>query len=756
MSQGVSVLPFDISLVSIVKASPELDNQYRLFFAVEGTLAYQLEGQQGQLKKDELLMINPNESFTLTSEEENAILFMTFDRQLIEGTNLYERLPLFVNDLSKLTLIKESQLDIVKKNLLLILLDCIGGESNVFDQLQKFYELLAILVGEFVVGYQEEQTDERLPQVEDPRISETLRYIEGHYQEKLSLEQLANLQYLTPFYFSKLFKDEVGLSLSEYLQARRGAKAKELLALPELTISQIADASGFSNEKAFYKFFRDTYGLTPKQYQKQVNSESIELESDDIRPIETEEIYRLLSYILVNKNIPYRFYNNQGSLNLSVKESLETVLNLPDRLVTIGNVENGEKAIVQKQLVQLQKEQGFEFIHFTELLAEDNFSYSNEMVSNFIRNRNWFDFINEQGLKPMVRLTLPREVKSFHDLEDWFSTYRETLVYLKSREQALHIEMAIAAYDEQFQQYQLVYDWMKEISEDFTVGLKLNLTTQEELLQLEEHLVNYQPIIEFYSVILVGEIDTQKGTQGNDIIEKITYLADFLDGLKLESVPIYLLDWNTLMGYGDVLSGTFYRAALILDTIVALADRLSGIGYWLNIGIDRTDEDKCEISSLSLFMYDGLRRPVYHALTLLYQLSSSMVAKTETSVLTFDKKREAYQLVIWNPTYMNPLYSLDYHSIQKQNHELMVALKGLPKGTYFIKKYTLSKDQGGIYNTWLSLGGVREIDRASQTHLETTILPQLEVQEKKVSSELAFQLEMSFNSCHLLEIKKVN
>ena len=66
-----------------------------------------------------------------------------------------------------------------------------------------------------------------------------------------------------------------GTTPSEYLRAKRIKRAEELIHSDELNISEIAYSVGFNNPRYFSKYFQEAYGLTPSQYKKKLNGESI-------------------------------------------------------------------------------------------------------------------------------------------------------------------------------------------------------------------------------------------------------------------------------------------------------------------------------------------------------------------------------------------------------------------------------------------------------------------------------------------------
>ncbi len=91
-------------------------------------------------------------------------------------------------------------------------------------------------------------------------------FIAQNYQKRLTQNQVAHAVYVSPPYFSKIFKEAQGCSFNQYLNHLRIAKAKELLASPLIRIEDIATMVGYESRSYFGKTFRRLTGKTPKEY----------------------------------------------------------------------------------------------------------------------------------------------------------------------------------------------------------------------------------------------------------------------------------------------------------------------------------------------------------------------------------------------------------------------------------------------------------------------------------------------------------
>ncbi len=93
-------------------------------------------------------------------------------------------------------------------------------------------------------------------------------YIDEHYGKHLTLEEVAAQIYLSPSYFSSLFKKETGFLFSDYLTKIRMEEAKKLMDQLEDNTAQVAEKVGYKDVKHFREMFRKTYGMTPAEYRR--------------------------------------------------------------------------------------------------------------------------------------------------------------------------------------------------------------------------------------------------------------------------------------------------------------------------------------------------------------------------------------------------------------------------------------------------------------------------------------------------------
>ncbi len=91
-------------------------------------------------------------------------------------------------------------------------------------------------------------------------------YIDSHYMEDISLDEIANFVSLSKYHLSREFTKNLGQSPVQYLNDRRIWEAKNLLESTNLTILDISNEVGFSSSSYFTQRFREIEGATPLQY----------------------------------------------------------------------------------------------------------------------------------------------------------------------------------------------------------------------------------------------------------------------------------------------------------------------------------------------------------------------------------------------------------------------------------------------------------------------------------------------------------
>lgn len=113
------------------------------------------------------------------------------------------------------------------------------------------------------------QREFRMSEAGRMEIRNVLQYISEHYAEKITLEELASYAGLSPNYLCRIFKAEMGVSYSEYLNKVRIERAKELLGSTGLRTNEVALKVGFLDYRYFCRVFKNLTGCTCSEYKRE-------------------------------------------------------------------------------------------------------------------------------------------------------------------------------------------------------------------------------------------------------------------------------------------------------------------------------------------------------------------------------------------------------------------------------------------------------------------------------------------------------
>jgi AraC family transcriptional regulator len=112
------------------------------------------------------------------------------------------------------------------------------------------------------------QRPSRLPKMDLKRLARALDYIDAHYAENISLNDIAAEACLSPYHFSRLFREATGQSPHVYLTKRRVDAAKDELVRDRASMAEIAHANGFGSQTNFIRVFQKVTGSTPGRFRQ--------------------------------------------------------------------------------------------------------------------------------------------------------------------------------------------------------------------------------------------------------------------------------------------------------------------------------------------------------------------------------------------------------------------------------------------------------------------------------------------------------
>ena len=241
---------------------PHTHNHMELFFIVGGKGQFLIEDKLYPVGVNQLVIINPNVVHTEVSLNAQPLEYIVLG---IEGIQLDNRNT------------SDSQFNILHHYESVEISGCLRNILREMEQKNPGYEDVCQAYMEILIIRLMRTTSLAVP-AEPQSISTNRqcaavrRYIDLHFKEPLTLEQLAEECHMNKFYLSHAFKKEYGISPINYMIGKRIEESKYLLAETDLSMSQIAQLLGFSSLSYFSQVFHRTQAISPKEYRQNLRN----------------------------------------------------------------------------------------------------------------------------------------------------------------------------------------------------------------------------------------------------------------------------------------------------------------------------------------------------------------------------------------------------------------------------------------------------------------------------------------------------
>ncbi|WP_461206158.1 response regulator transcription factor [Clostridium sp. DL1XJH146] len=107
---------------------------------------------------------------------------------------------------------------------------------------------------------------------EDKHIASAKEYVKNNFDQKIYLNDIAEYVGFSPYYFSRLFKKQTGMNLSEYINRFRIQKSKEFMVNTDLSLKEISENSGYEDFSYFSTVFQRYENCLPSKYRKAIKT----------------------------------------------------------------------------------------------------------------------------------------------------------------------------------------------------------------------------------------------------------------------------------------------------------------------------------------------------------------------------------------------------------------------------------------------------------------------------------------------------
>ena len=226
---------------------------------------------------------NGIEGRKLIMEKKPDIVFLDISMPQMDGLSMVAGLKSEYTDMQVTVLTGFRDFEYAKKALNLGVVRFLLKPSNM-DEIEEAIEFMVSRINEKEQSYKsygvaDSEADTKFISAEETEKATTnfivrnaLSYIEEHYNEKLMLADVADKVYVSQWHLSKLLNKELSQNFSEVLNGVRIKKAKELLADPSKSISEVSDEVGFLEVAHFSKVFKKLTGESANEFRNKLET----------------------------------------------------------------------------------------------------------------------------------------------------------------------------------------------------------------------------------------------------------------------------------------------------------------------------------------------------------------------------------------------------------------------------------------------------------------------------------------------------
>ncbi|WP_240468667.1 helix-turn-helix domain-containing protein [Gracilibacillus sp. YIM 98692] len=787
--------------ISVINNENKLENAHReieLIYVIKGNLQVNLNNNNYQLNKSDFLLINSNKLHSIISNSDNLFVLLHFNYYelslLLEQKNL-----MFSCNSSEKQHSFDQKLRLAIEELLSVFVQ--QRVDIQVEFLEKAYKLISILKNYLINRNQLEVKNSITSKGQSDRLTEIIEYIQTNYREPLSLDEVAGFHFLSSPYLSKIFKKQTGKTFSKYLNEIRLAHAVDDLLSSNETITRIALDNGFPNLAAFNRIFYEYYNMKPSEYRKKnsklVKKEENQVTKELTKKSDKAE-KELRDYLNTNTELNETSIDTPEFIKpeiVKVGES-KTLYKYWNKLINLGYAKDILNSDMQEQVKLLQNDIGFKFARFWGIFSDDmhvedeydytityNFSSINKLI-DFLLNNNIKPFI-ELGPKPkiiskstektliiqscrertlkewtnLIRAFLHhcRERYGIEEVETWYfeiwNKHSDPLRTSNKENVNSNLQFSHSEFKDYFNLFHTLKENINEIVPSAKVGgcgLPMDLDDDRLSFFLEKwKLEELQP--DFLSVYIYPiEVDwgnnrlpikNMQSANPDFVKNKLVMIRKALKKAGLVDLELNITEWNISISNRDYLNDSCFKASYIVKNLVDNVNQhqINMVGYWLlsDIFSDFRDSKNVLHGGAGLLTKSGIKKPSYHAFSLMNQLGDSIVGKGKNYIITkkFDNR---YQVLFFNYKHFNYAYYLHPEASAGVNEQydifedaeplnLSLEIQGVSDGKYRVKEIVQNRLHGSVLDEWLNFGAVSDMKRDEVEYLKQICTPYMKV-----------------------------
>lgn len=245
-------------------------NHIEIIYILDGYLEVDINNSKYLIKEDQFIVISPRDIHLTAHKDSNTSILLQIPYEFLDNNiediqRIHFECNPYMNDLKYNTY--ENDVKSLLKSFAEIYKDKPLGYKFKINSLIN--DLLFILVNNFSTSLPKLNMQKTTRYLD--RLDLIIKYIEKHYTECITLDDISAQTGLSIEYFSRFFKKYMGTTFLKYLNSIRLEHFYNDLTNTDYSVTELIENNGFTNYKMFMKLFKDTYGHTPSDIRRLVS-----------------------------------------------------------------------------------------------------------------------------------------------------------------------------------------------------------------------------------------------------------------------------------------------------------------------------------------------------------------------------------------------------------------------------------------------------------------------------------------------------
>ncbi len=800
-------LPYECHMVNLVNSRRHYHNDIEIILMLSGSATANVINKEYSIKKDDLFLINNNESHEFYNCEDAKALVFHLSKQKF----LLEDIITFENTFDN----NDLEVKKIKSNLAKTFIDTLNSKHYA-----SFNELFSI-INSLVLYYRRDDIETKKNAKYEDRISRIVKYIDENYSERITLQELAEHENLSISYLSNFFEKNFGKTFLNYYNDVRIDNAITDLIETNESIETISFNNGYDDPRSFVNAFKKRYNCLPstyrKNYKKTFINDNASLSKDELRQL----MNRLNEFIdgPIEHNIDIKKVSPSSVLETDTIDFLQKGKYINQTFNDIIGVVSAHDLLlgdVQVMLEKAKKEIGFKYVKFHNIISDEMEIYYEDEEGN--ARYNYFlidkvlDYITSINLKPIIELSyIPSMLAKYKDkyifngkylasepadLDKWSDLVDNFMDHIVSKYGEREVETwgfsiwnlpdsgpSLCGFlsDEYFlkfylKTYNTIIDNLENAiiySPSFSVSYKSDYKFFKDFIKFAKKnncLPNILAITNACDIF--NETDEKNTFDTNNKLQEdenycknsIIEFKELLKTLNIEDIKISLYTWFFTQSHRNLVSDTVFKSCYYVKNYLENIENIDSFGYWCLTDLNGETPMGVDLfhGGLGLFTRRGIEKAIYNVYLLLHKLDNEVIYQDEGIFIT--KSRKKIHILLYNYVHYSKAFSSGELIVKSNDRytpfdmtkkeKFKIHLNNLNTSKIFIKEYYVGRDHGSSYDAFMRMGGLELKYDDEFDHLRRHSGYYIQMSEQNITNNsLDYENELEPLDVKLIEIK---